>query len=163
MWFLKCVLVYLCTCVLWTALFFPVHFLFIFCLFSVYFERTNIVGADFFIFRRKIFIFRRAYYLPFGAPIFTSQCASRSRKVPNAPAAPLPCRGGVGGGVSIFKGGGVCNSHTEVNILTQRNRGSRGIISRWGAEAFGGLGEYFQSEGVFQSEGGFQSLGSQRP
>ncbi len=137
---------YLCTCVL--VYFEPrSFFLSIFCLFSVYFVRINIVGAEFFIFRRKIFIFRCAYFY-LSARLFLP---------PDAPAAPLPCRGGVGGGVSIFKGGGVCNSHREVNILTQRNRGSRGIFSRRGAEAFGGLG------GSFQSEGGFQSLGSQRP
>ena len=40
----------------------------------------------------------------------------------NAPAAPRPSRGGVAVGR-----GGVCNSHTEVNILTQRNRVTRGF------------------------------------
>ena len=116
---------------------FSVYFVCVQTSFSVYFVCVqNIVGADFFIFRRAYCYLSARLFLP-----------------PDAPSAPLPCRGGVGGGVSIFKGGGVCNSHREVNILTQRNRGSRGIFSRRGAEAFGGLG------GSFQSEGGFSEFG----
>ncbi len=82
---------------------------------------------------------------------------------PDAPAAPLPSRGGV----AVGRGGVCISSHTEENILTQRYRVTRGfyLTQRRGGilrfrRMFSEFWESFRAKESFRVWGVFQSSGS---